>query len=504
MEDVNNALKECGFGLFHIQLLCTSFVALNAGITITNSTSYILPVAECDLDMNLLQKGLLNGAPYFGMILLSIVGGFLSDTFGRKFFLIFGFGGVFIFTVLGGCSQTYSVLITAKFFEGVLFSTAFTPVITLTSEFCHNGIRDRVMLFQSSFVSVSQIVIALMSWAILPHQWKHSLFNGYIVFNTWNYYLFIMSTWSFLASFMYMFLPESPKYCITQKRYDEAREILISVYRKNTRRSADTFSYVNLWKDKSKMDKIDETSEYKTGSFSNMLTVGLHNVKPMFHKPLGLYALLFCTTNFFIMNMYNVIRLWFPQLSTIVEHYSGVDNNHSLCGMLDAYTYDLKMRGLNGTENETCVPNVSGTETYINSIVLGSTCIIPYIIGGVLVTKVGKKNMYIACGAICTCATLALNWATSKAAMVALFSSIVALSQVMMSLNQFFTVDIFPTTTRSLAVSLTMTLGRIGTLVGNVLFPILLDMGCTVPFFTLASTMAGVTLLSFVIPSIKT
>ena len=38
-----------------------------------------------------------------------------------------------------------------------------------------------------------------------------------------------------------------------------------------------------------------------------------------------------------------------------MEHYSSGDDQ-SLCGMLDAYTEDLKMRRLNGTQSGTCVP----------------------------------------------------------------------------------------------------------------------------------------------------
>lgn len=66
MQEVDLALKECGFGLFHIQLMCTVFVAFIAGINVTNSTPYILPIAECDLDMNLVQKGVLNAMPFVG------------------------------------------------------------------------------------------------------------------------------------------------------------------------------------------------------------------------------------------------------------------------------------------------------------------------------------------------------------------------------------------------------------------------------------------------------
>lgn len=91
---------------------------------------------------------------------------------------------------------------------------------------------------------------------------------------------------------------------------------------------------------------------------------------------------------------------------------------------------------------------VSGTETYINSVILGSICIAPYIITGVLVNKVGKKNLYIACGLISVATTLGLRWASSKAGVVALFSFDVSITQMMKSLNQALVVELFPTTIR--------------------------------------------------------
>ncbi|OWR50338.1 hypothetical protein KGM_214342 [Danaus plexippus plexippus] len=180
MQEVNLALKACGFGLFHIQLMFTSFVGFVAGIMVTNSTPYILPIAECDLNMNLLQKGVLNAMPFVGMVSVCVVAGFLTDTFGRKIFLVGGYGGLFVFTFIGGISQTYLVLVTAKLFEGMLFAASFNAVVTLTSEFCHNGIRDRMMLLQSSFAGFGQVIGALMSWAILTQKWRDSYFNGTI------------------------------------------------------------------------------------------------------------------------------------------------------------------------------------------------------------------------------------------------------------------------------------------------------------------------------------
>lgn len=66
MKEIDAALIACTFGRFHIKLLSTAFVGFLAGILASSTTAYLLPSAECDLEMNLLQKGLLNAMPYVG------------------------------------------------------------------------------------------------------------------------------------------------------------------------------------------------------------------------------------------------------------------------------------------------------------------------------------------------------------------------------------------------------------------------------------------------------
>ncbi|XP_013137143.1 PREDICTED: synaptic vesicle glycoprotein 2C-like [Papilio polytes] len=499
MQEVDLALKECGFGWFHVLLLTSSIIGLIAGILVTNTTPYILPIAECDLNMNLLQKGLLNAMPYIGMTLVSILVGFLTDTFGRKIFLVSGFCGLFLFTVVGGSSQSYEVLITAKFFEGILFAMSFGPNLTMTSEFCYKEIRDRVILFRSSFKAFAQIIVAAMSWGILSHDWNLSLFNGYIDLHIWNFYIYLMSLWSLLSFVLYIVLPESPKFYITQNKYTEARHVLLKVYKMNTGKPAETFKYFNLWKNKEKEFIDEEPIRKEEISFTQQLVTGLHNVKPMFQRPLVGYLILISGMNFLSLGFYNIIRLWFPQLSTIVEHYS-FDGDNDLCDILDSYTNNLNVKTANATLSEVCVPTRSGDETYINSIILGCVCIIPFAISGILVNKVGKKNLFIAAGLICVGVTLGIRWANSKLAVVALFSVDVAVLQTMTGLFQASTVEVFPTRMRTLAISVIMTLGRIGTLVGNVAFPILLDMGCVVPFYSLTIVMICVTVMALFLP----
>lgn len=54
------------------------------------------------------------------MLFSAIIAGFLTDAFGRKIFIVGGFTGQFVFTVVEASSQTYNLLVAAKFFEGLL------------------------------------------------------------------------------------------------------------------------------------------------------------------------------------------------------------------------------------------------------------------------------------------------------------------------------------------------------------------------------------------------
>ncbi|KAF9794343.1 hypothetical protein SFRURICE_019066 [Spodoptera frugiperda] len=131
----------------------------------------------------------------------------------------------------------------------------------------------------------------------------------------------------------------------------------------------------------------------------------------------------------------------------------------------------------------------SGHETYINSIILGCVCIIPYVITALLVNRVGKKPLLIGASMISVASSLSLRWASNKIALVSFFSISVAIAQSMISLNQTMTVEMFPTTTRTLAISMIMVIGRIGTLSGNIVFPIMLEVGCAFPFYSISGCM---------------
>ncbi|XP_022813802.1 uncharacterized protein LOC111364911 isoform X1 [Spodoptera litura] len=502
MQEINKAYELSKFGRFHVKLLFVSFFGCVASILVTNTTSYLLPIAECDLNMNLKQKGLLTAMPYFGMFVSTVIAGLLIDTFGRIYFLRIGFGGIFLCTLFSASSQTYEMLAAAKLCEGILFATSLAAISSLTSEFCHTTVRDRVMLCQSSFAALTQILSPAMAWGILIQDWKYSFFEGRFVLNIWNFYLLIMSLWSLTAFLLYMILPESPKYLVTQKRYVEAKNILIQVYSENTGKPADTFPYQNIFEKEIKENATTKDDGEVKVNFAKKILTSLKNMKPLLGRPLLGYLLLIGLMQFITLGTHNVIRLWFPQLSTIVEHYS-FEGGQNLCGLLDEYTGTLKVKSSSNSTSDVCVPHVSGSETYINSIIIGLISLLPYFISGVIVNKVGKKVLLFVGGLMSSGSLLGLRWSNSKTMMVAFFSSNIAVTQTMKSLTQVVLIDVFPTAMRTLSLSLVMLTARMGTLVGNVAFPILLAMGCSIPFYTMAALMGFVVILTVFLPKKK-
>lgn len=64
--DFETAMEVAGFGTFNILLLACVCPAAIATVLETSTMSYILPSAECDLKLTLIDKGLLNAITFVG------------------------------------------------------------------------------------------------------------------------------------------------------------------------------------------------------------------------------------------------------------------------------------------------------------------------------------------------------------------------------------------------------------------------------------------------------
>lgn len=78
-----------GYGKFNFYVLLATGGCLMCVIIETMCMSFIIPAAQCDLNLTLTQKGILVSIGFLGVITTSHFWGFMADYRGRKDILVF-------------------------------------------------------------------------------------------------------------------------------------------------------------------------------------------------------------------------------------------------------------------------------------------------------------------------------------------------------------------------------------------------------------------------------
>jgi VNT family MFS transporter (synaptic vesicle glycoprotein 2) len=86
---------------------------------------------------------------------------------------------------------------------------------------------------------------------------------------------------------------------------------------------------------------------------------------------------------------------------------------------------------------------------------------------------------------------MSIYFAQNSLTTIILSSFFVSLGSIGINVILAVVVDLFPTTLRTMTVSLTMMTGRSGAMMGNLIFPTLLQLGCAPPFFTVGAVIIG-------------
>lgn len=117
--DFEQAIELAGYGKFHYILLAICGLVSTSEEMDVISMSFILPSAQCDLDLNTQTKGWLNSIIFIGMMVGAYVWGSIADTMGRKKVLI-------VISIMNGLCivassfcQTYLLFMIFRFLNGV-------------------------------------------------------------------------------------------------------------------------------------------------------------------------------------------------------------------------------------------------------------------------------------------------------------------------------------------------------------------------------------------------
>ncbi|KRT78776.1 membrane transporter, partial [Oryctes borbonicus] len=137
---------------------------------------------------------------------------------------------------------------------------------------------------------------------------------------------------------------------------------------------------------------------------------------------------------------------------------------------------------------------------YINAIIVSGTSVIGYIIISATINKLGKKPTLIALSVTSGFTSLGLYFAQNSVTVVALSAINVTFLGICLNIELSVVVDMFPTTLRAIAISITLMIGRSGAMIGNVIFPYLLTLGCMPPFVLIGAVVLSCTGLAMLLP----
>ncbi|XP_043470410.1 synaptic vesicle glycoprotein 2B-like isoform X1 [Leptopilina heterotoma] len=515
------AVTACGYGKFHYILYLVMIPATWASIFDTSNTSMILPSVQCDLGLTPLYKGLLNAAVYSGMVSSAFLWGFLGDVLGRKKILIYCLFVDGVLNFMTGTSQTFWVLVFFKFMSGFVVSGPYASLVTYCSEFHALNDRPRLVLLIGMFNNSGAILNAAMAWLIIPHKWSIILFNGNFVYNSWRLYMSFCGLPIIIGAACFLFFPESPKFLMSQGRNDEALQVFRKIYAMNSGQSPDSYPIRELESevvDTTVKNGVNIISIERDGEFSNLesnkchkrpfksvLMHGMRQMKPLFVAPLGFRLLLVVTLNFGILMTLNTIRLWQPQIFTILTYFDNLPNKGpeelSFCEILDNSKSVMANQTIVSIEgSEHCKEIPVDSSVYYFAMIVSSVTTSFVFLAALLVSVLRNKILLLISLFISFISIVTMQWSPNTLITLIITCIYSGVQSACVNLSISITVDLFPTTLRTMAVSLIMMTGRIGALLGNIMFPVLLEYGCFVPIIALAFFILLCIVLTFFIP----
>ncbi|EDV41573.1 uncharacterized protein Dana_GF17440, isoform A [Drosophila ananassae] len=492
--DFETAIAECGFGLFNVFILFSAVPCLAAMVFSASALSYVMPSAECDLNLTLVQKGMLNAVTYGGMILSAVPWGFMADTFGRRPVLISGGWLDGIFILCAALSQDTLQLMIFKFFDGLIICGPFAVVVSYLAEFHGKKHRPYIMLFVGLAVSMGSMMLPFLAYFLMPVSIYFKV--GSLEFRTWHVFLAISAIPSLLSGFLHIFLPESPKFLMAQGNYNKALKSLQRIYQINKRKSRDSYPVKHLsdvvpdrsevLEQKSRASSLKERFQKTKEKFLE----GTRQIKPMFRKPylsisIQVYCLHFCQ-----ITCVNSVRLWLPQIFATMHVMEAQGfNDTSMCAVVEHNNLAMT---LNQEEKKMECDLRHSPDSYLDNItvsgigLLGFILIFPLLRIRLVAHHILKVFLFF-----CTFLVGGLYFCTDTLVTMLVSAIYLTLMGICATTIISMSVVIFPTLMRTMVLMLIMTFGRLGSLSGNIVLPIFMQISCMAPFLWLCSLMAA-------------
>ncbi|XP_017116291.1 synaptic vesicle glycoprotein 2B [Drosophila elegans] len=486
------AIELCGYGKFHYILLAICGLVSTSEEMDVISMSFILPSAECDLDLNTETKGWLNSIIFIGMMVGAYFWGSIADSFGRKKVLIvISFMNAFCI-VASSFSQSYSFFMLFRFLNGAALGGSGPVIWSYFAEFQPKAKRGSMLSFMAAFWTFGNLFVASLAWLIIPR--SIGFITPYFTYNSWRIFLLVCSLPSFLVGFLLFYLPESPKFLLTRGKKDRALAIFRGIFVTNTKRRPDEYMVYDLEVD----EKLLESNGNVKNKYSRMISGMVDHSRALFKSPILRFTIVSITINFTFHIGYYGLLMWFPELFNRFEEYEKAFPGESagVCSVTDYVVNLAKEQSNNGTCNSDIPQSV-----FMESLISLASALPANLLAILGMDMLGRKFFLIAgtmTAGICSALMYFVRSSVQNLVVSAIFSG--AISAANAALDCLIT-EVFPTKLRATGVAISMVAARLGGIIGNIVIAQLLDNYCPSPTFIVSGLLIGGGLMCLLLPN---
>ncbi|XP_071051451.1 synaptic vesicle glycoprotein 2C-like isoform X1 [Onthophagus taurus] len=463
---IERALELTGYGKYTILLTLACGLCLCGATAEIYTIGFVLPAAECDLNLDTSSKSLLAGACLIGMIIGANIWGFLSDRYGRKKIIIYsGSGGVFC-SVMAMLSHSFWAFTIFRCLVGAFVTGALSTIFAYSGEFLPQKYRSKSIVFIGVLQNFYSIFIPTLAWILLPLDYSITIFN--YKFNSWRIFLLLNTLPLLFGTLSVSFFPESPKYLLSTGDLDSTIQVLKKIY------------VGNNGKDDYKVKKIfAEENDDKKLTNKSFLVVLTEQFSCLFKKK---YIFDVVSTSFLQFCNFAVssgLLIWYADILNIQNND---DSNVTVC---EAIQSGIKNVTINCNEEK----NEFNTSMFTQNLWIG----VMYLSGQLIIILALKylrktfiQGLFTLTAGIC--ATIMI-FVTSPLLINILFVLFLVLPGLCVVVVSAIVVDIFPTHLRSSAVSFSLTMGRISSLISTSTIGHIIQLNCYIAFSIYATLL---------------
>uniref|UniRef100_A0A8D8ABG9 Synaptic vesicle glycoprotein 2C n=4 Tax=Culex pipiens TaxID=7175 RepID=A0A8D8ABG9_CULPI len=494
--DFEHAIELTGYGRFHYILLAICGLVSTSEEMDVISMSFILPSAQCDLDLNTQSKGWLNSIIFIGMMVGAYFWGSVADSLGRKKVLIvISIMNAFCI-VASSFSQNYETFMVFRFLNGAALGGSGPVIWSYFAEFQPKAKRGSMLSFMAAFWTIGNLLVAGLAWLIIPANIGFT--TAAFTFNSWRIFLMVCSIPSFIVAGLLLYLPESPKFLLSQGKMEDALAIFRGIYVTNTGKSADNYPVKELIIDEKLKSELEDVKKPIKNKYKRMLFNIMDNSKQLFMSPILKFTTISITINFTFHIGYYGLMMWFPELFNRFDEYTRAHPDMEEASVCQVTDYVVKM----GSHSDTGVCSATIPSTvFLESLITVAAALPANVIAVLFMDKLGRKFFLVfstMSAGLCSASMYLVTNKHQNLAVSAVFSGVISMGNA--SLDCLIT-EVFPTNLRATGVAISMVAARLGGIIGNVVIATLLDLYCPAPTFIVAILLAGGGLMCLFLPN---